>query len=455
VLSVAFVLYVAITLWTTLHHEPFSDEADPWVLMRDGDAASIFRAASNRGVPLLFESAILPFARLGAPYVAQQLINVAYAWAAMLLVFRSRAFPSLVKILIAFSYYPAFEYSVVARPYSLQMLLTFAVAASWADRERRPLRLGAAIALLANTTTHGLFTAAVAGALWLWERVRARAFVRRDAIAAALMLAGGVACVAQLWPREGRQSVYSLVSIDTVWYSLTSMFFPDARVSDAVGPALIVLAFVTYGISRRALPVVFLWTLLIAMMLVFVYVWMGGLRHAGLLLIVTIAAVWIADSYGYRRERLLMAALAVSLVYSIWPAADAWVNETKFAFSGSREVAEFVRRERLDRFEVVTHAMFWTAPLAFLPRVKLWYPAAARHETFGRWEARDYIQSRVPFDQQIALAEKQMRGRQWILLTSVPLREPLRSRFRLIFQTREEIWRMHAERYWIYVPLAR
>jgi hypothetical protein len=157
------VAYAAITFYVMLHHEPWRDEADPWLLLRDADAATIFRAAANRGVPLLFESLVFPFARAGAPYLAQQLVALACAWSAIALLLHARTFPLAVRLLFPFSFFPAFDYSVIARPYALFMLLLFSVAALWRSRDLHPLRLAVAIALLANVNVHGLLVAAVAG----------------------------------------------------------------------------------------------------------------------------------------------------------------------------------------------------------------------------------------------------------------------------------------------------
>jgi hypothetical protein len=441
VLAAVFVLHAAITLWATLHHEPWRDEADPWLLMRDGDVASILQAASGRGVPLLFELTVWPFARLGAPYLAQQLLNLIYVWMAVALVLRSRAFAAPVKVLFAFSYYPAFEYAAVARPYGLQMLLTFAMAEAWRSRQARPLRLAIVIALLANTTVLGLITAAVAGAILLWERIGWRACV--------IMLAGGLASVVQLWPREGRQHVYSLVQLDTVWFTVASAFFPDLRVEDAVGPAVVVLGIVFYGISRRWQPVTFLAAVAAGMLGIYLFIWMGGLRHAGLLLVIALAAVWIADAYGpYRRERLLMAALAVSLAYSIMPAYQAWIAETRYAFSGSREAAVYLRG--LDEDTVlVSHAPFWNSPLVYLRGRKIWYPAAAEYATHSRWKRSEHELSRISLETALSRAEQQLRGRKWVVVLN---RRIAGDRYRLLFETKAPLWRNRDEIYRVYAP---
>ncbi|HYK03568.1 MAG TPA: hypothetical protein VE974_17560 [Thermoanaerobaculia bacterium] len=443
-LSLVFVLHVAITLFVALHHEVWADEGDPWLLMRDADVATIFHAASNRGVPLLFEATVWPFARAGFPYVAQQLINLVYVWGAVWVLLRSRAFSVPVKVLFAFSYYPAFEFAVIPRPYGLQMLLTFAVGAAWLERQERPVRLGVLVALLANTTTLGLLTAAVAGALLLWERLPWRAL--------AIMIAGGLLSVAQLWPREGRQQVYTLVQLDTLWFAVASMFFPELRIEDAIGGAVVILGILFYGISRNWKPVAFLGIVLTAMLLIYIFIWMGGLRHAGLMLVVALAAVMIADAYGpYRRERLLMAALAVAFAWSIVPAYRCWVAETKYAFSGSREVATYIRETGLDRDAVlVSHSMFWTSPLVYLPQAKIWYPARGAFGTFGRWERTDYEYAQMPLATVLERARTQLKGRRWVLVVHQELPEALRPQYRLLYRTKEPIWRMFAEQYLIY-----
>lgn len=453
VLTAAFVLHVALTLWSTFHHEPWRDEADPWLLVRDASFAEMRISSANGGTPLLFHLSVLPFARAGFPYAAMQLVNLCFVWAAVLLVFRSRAFPLVVKVLFAFSYFPAFEFAAVARPYGLQMLLTFAIAAAWRARQEKPVRLAAAVALLANASTLGLVMAAVTGALFLWEAREAAG--RRHVAAVALMLAGGVIALVQLWPAEGRQQVYTWVSADTLWYSLSSTFFPGGRVEMFVVPALIVLAIVTTGISRRVVPVLFLWMTGTLWMLIYVFVWMGGLRHAGLLLTLVIAAVWVADAYGpFRRERLLMAALAVSLAYSVVPAVEACVAETRHAFSGSREVAAHLESSGLARnATLVAHSMFWTSPLVYLPGVTVCDPATGHCGTFTLWRADAAEASRMPRVRQLELARERYAGRRWVYISNQPLRSEEAASYRLVFETQVPIWRMHSERYYIYEPL--
>ena len=453
VLLVAFVLFALVTFWSALHHEAWSDEGDPWLLARDAPFSDMLTSAANRGIPLLFDLTMVPFARAGLPYFAMQFVNLVYVWFAILLLFRSSAFPAVVKVLFAFSYFPAFEFGVIPRPYGLQMLLVFAMAASWRERHTRPFRVAIPIALLASTTALGLLTAAVAGALLLWERMRLRLLGSRPiAMATGVMVAGGLVAAAHLWPPAGGQDVNAFASVNTVWYALVNTFFPDGRIEMFLIPAFIVLGIVTWGISRSVVSLVFLYLSGAAMMAVYVFVWMGGIRHAGLLLVLVVVAVWIADAYGpYRRERLLMAALAVSFAYSIVPAARAWVLETRYAFSGSREVATFLIDSGLTSdATLVAQTAFWSSALVYLPGNPVCDPIVGRCRTYSLWRQEEFAS--VPREVFLEKAEERFAGQRWVYITHSEIPEAKRADFRLLFNTKQEIWEKRAERYFVYAP---
>ena len=97
--------------------------------------------------------------------------------------------------------------------------------------------------------------------------------------------------------------------------------------------------------------------------------------------------------------------------------------------------------------------MFWTSPLVYLPGTPIWDPAEKRFRTYSLWLRRDYELSKIPRGRILEMAEEQMRGKRWIYITHSELPEPQRARYRLLFRTRVEIWRMWGERYLVYEPL--
>ena len=447
VLGAVFVAYAALTLWVALHHEPWLDEADSWLLMRDADAPAILRYASYGGTPLLFHALIWPFARAGFPYVAQQLVALACAWGAVWLVLHARAFPAPVRLLFPFSFFPSYTYSVLARPYALFMLLLFAMAALWRRREERPLRLAVVIALLANVNVHGLLVAAIAGLLLLAER---RSEVRRYARATAVMVAGGLLAVAQVWPRAGGQVVERSADLATFRYALAEAFFPDMRLP-LFWPAVFVFVLIAFAVSRRAVPLAFLLLSAAAMAGLFLFVWMGGPRHAGLLFLLAIGALWIADAYGGLRLRnIVMTALGLSLLWATVTAYDYWTEEVRFPFSGGRWMAGYIREHGLETAQIGAGMALLNTPLVDLPRTRFWYPERRDWGTYATW---GFLDRSMTDEKAIRITQGHFRGQRWYLLSNREVPGALQGEFRLLARSPLQ-WGHVDERYWLYEPVA-
>lgn len=454
--TAVFIVYAAVTLGATLNHEPWNDEADVWLVMRDGGLGTLLEQTSygHRGAPVLWFLTIWPFAAGGAPYLTQQLLNLGFCWLGVALVVWRAPFPRVVRALFAFSYYPAFEYAVLARPYALTMTLLFAAAAIWRDRARRPMLLGGIVALLANATVHGLILAAALGLGLLLEWLHEGIAGGRRLAGLSLMAAGGIVAAAQLWPRPGGQVSLYRVEIETVWYSLANAFFPDLRVSLALLPSGAILLLVAAAIGRRLVPQLFLWLSGTLLMAVFVFVWVGGLRHTGILLLAALAALWIANSYGpLRFPRLLPLGLALSLSWGVLPAADAWRKELRQPYSGSRDLARYLRASGLDRKEIAAHRPLYCAPpLVYLPGVRFWWPGAGEYGTYARWDRAHQKALEVPAVTVVERAKERFAGQEWLLLLNFPLPEELAGAFRLVYRTPEAVWGKPAETYWLYRP---
>ncbi len=448
VLGTVFVVYAALTLWVVLHHEPWRDEADTWLLMRDANATEILRYASWGGTPLLFHLTILPFARSGLPYLSQQLLVLLYAWGAVWLVLRSPAFPLPIKLLFPFSFYPSFEYSVVARPYAPFMLLLFLMAAQWRTREEKSVRLAIAIALLANVTMHGLLVAALAGLLLLIERIRDATW-RRHLTPLAIMILGGLLSVAQMWPRAGGQVVARTPDFGTLSYLLGSAFFPDRQLP-ALIPAAIVFALIAIGVSRRAVPLSFLLLTVGAMLAVFLYVWMGGTRHAGILFLLAVTALWIAHAYGsLRLQKGVMTAFAFSLAWSAVTASGFWLDDLRFPFSGGRWMAAYIQRAGLEQAQFGGGQSLWNSPLVDLPETRIWFPERRDWGTFATWALHDKA---LTEEQAVRRTQDHFRGQRWYLLTNRPVPRSMQPEFRLMARSPLQ-WGPADERYYLYEPV--
>jgi hypothetical protein len=430
--AAVFAVYAAATLFVALHHEPWRDEADPWLLIRDGGVMTMLARTGYVGMPALWYLALAPLVKLGLPYLAMTLLNLAFAWAAALLFLIAAPFPRVVRALFVFSYFAAYEYSVLARPYALAMLLLFCALATWRDRVARPMPFAVAVALLANATPHTLILGGMLGAAFLYDRgTQARA-------ALAVMIIGGMLSFVQIAPPADAPEGHVLrgASAERVASAVSSAFFPHLHVRGGWAIGALLIAGAALAIGKRAAPQIFLWGSLALLSVLYGLVWMGGVRHGGPVLLAVIGALWLARLEApLHAERAVLLVLAITLLLSCISSVRMWIDDVREPFSGSKEMAEYLKRTGLDRQEIAAHRPpHAEAVLPYLPGKQFYYAGMERYGSYMLWNAQ-YNRAYGMYDHQATeLARRHFGARPFLLLLTQPLGRNA-SGFRLLYTT--------------------
>ncbi|CAN5909443.1 hypothetical protein BH11BAC7_BH11BAC7_05710 [soil metagenome] len=143
-----------------LHHEIWLDEAHHFLLARD--SASLSEMAFNaryEGHPLLWNVLLFVLTRFSSDPFGMQVLNLVIATIAVIIFLRFSPFSILNKLLIVFSYFIFYEYTIISRNYSLVFLFLVIVCVLFHERKKRFLLLSVALAFLAQTH---LFAAIIA-----------------------------------------------------------------------------------------------------------------------------------------------------------------------------------------------------------------------------------------------------------------------------------------------------
>jgi len=482
--SALFFAYLVVTASLALHHEPWRDEADAWLIARDASPLDVLRIAGHSGTPCLWYFAQMPLAKAGLPFGAQAALNLAFMLAAAAILLRSSKLPLAVQALFLFGYYMSFEYAVVARNYGLGVLLAFA-ALAWDERRiERPFVYGLLLLLLANVSAHFLFIAAVLLALWLRDLHHARkeASSRFDARAAmagvALAGLGAAFSVFQLLPRPGGQFPQELLMIFVPrrLFGPIRALFPEG-VPVVLGP----LAVLAWGsailfVASQLRALLFLGASVAALTYIFVFKHVGGDRHYGLLLIVLVMALWLAENdrarptAGWPRLRWPGAALTERLrrvtfalvgvclgVTALFSVGRIWPREIGEAFSEAQEMGHFLRKSGLDARTVAAHpSSQCEAVLPYLERPTFFYPALSATGSHMLWDARYMEGTRVTLEQAVTIARRELpdfRPGGALFLSNTELPAALAAEFRLIHRTAGKPWRVPDEAFFLYEPV--
>ncbi len=450
---VALLVYAAIVVVLEVHHEPWRDEADPWLLARDADVITFFHRMGLSGTPGLWHTLLIPLARTGLPYGSQAVLHIIIAICAAAIILWQAPFPIGLRIAIIFCYYLSYEYSVVVRSYALGILLLFSVAALYPKRFEKPLVFGLLVALLANTNTHSLIIAAMIGAGYAIEGL----MLRQGWLAgASVMLTGGLAAAVQVYPPHDSiaRGGVMLFTPEAVPLAVSAAFFPSFPFAGSAIAGGVVIAVVAFSLRKDRVSLLVLCGAYAGLAFLYIYKWIGGFRHTGFVLLVLLYALWTSTTND--RSRLLAHCLLfVTLVFSVFATFRIAQLELKYAFSGAEEMAAYIQQARLEALPIAAHSETTTSAICpWIPH-PFWYAGSQRLGTFTMWDQRFERGLEVPYPDAVANAKRHFAGTDYLLLLNVEMPDPASNGFALLHQTAVPVFTHQDERFWLYRPMRR
>ena len=368
-----FLTLAALVLYTVSKHEPWADEADTWVEVRD---LSWFRLVFSElrydgHLPLWHSIVWIPLHLFHMPYDYFVFIGGVCAVAGLGVLVFLAPFPRILRYIIASSFFFIYQYAVVARPYVLMPLLGFLAAYFYRQGPARIIGFAVAVALLIQDSSY----AAVIGVgfsafygfqlAWKWKEIphhaRKRVLLAAALIAASLLFAFIVLCP---------KSDSSLIS-ETTRYSLSQRL---ARFADgltgafgentaAALPILILAAL--WSILRRN------WLLLVLTVggSAFEYGFLRGFgHHQGLITIAFVVFLWAAwpraeeiSQMPHFPKALHQALLTVLLFTFGWQCTwsyQAIRGDCAGPYSGARDAAEYLKSVHAEKLGIGGYT-FW------------------------------------------------------------------------------------------------
>jgi len=399
------------------YHEPWSDEALPWIIARDTDLRGFLGMILQNWDrhPGLFHVLLLPFVKLGFPYFTQAILNALLALLAAFLFLTKAPFPRIFRYLFLFTYYMLFEYSVVVRPYMLTVVLLFILAVFYPKRESRPITYALLITLLfhADYMSFGLGVGLTAAYLVEYGRL----FKTKPRLAAAFALmalnALWIGWMAHALPAgHGEYGNKWAPDILNFVKPLANAFFPFSDLGrhaafafpTAVIAGSYVLIATFVSLIRRRIPALILGVSLAYLFTVFTFFHGGDYRNHGFILLSVLFALWIArDSAGEapaapgtgRSARpwfgqLAIAIMSLCILLGLQNLSFVYRLEYHLPFSGSRDMARVIagieKKNHIfeQGFVIVSPHKNSVGLMPYLPGVRFWNPCTGNYAEYYR-----------------------------------------------------------------------
>ena len=146
-----FLIISTISFITIFFHEAWRDEAQQWLLVKNMSLIELISFSKYEGHFLLWYLIIMLFAKLGFPYITQNIISWFFNILALFLFMKFLPSSDKIKKTVFFILPITYLFSVVSRCYCLIPLAMVLITIFYKERFKKPVRYILAILLLANT----------------------------------------------------------------------------------------------------------------------------------------------------------------------------------------------------------------------------------------------------------------------------------------------------------------
>lgn len=399
-----FAAWLMLAGWLASRHVMWRDEVralslaltgdTPWAMLRavHGEGHPALWYLLLRGAHALVGTAALPGLAFGIGASAAAL----FAWRA--------PFRPLVVGLVLFGAYTLHEYTVLARNYGIAMLLMFAFAWVYPRWRERGVGLGVLLALLCNTNAPSVLLAGALGLFWGVETLsrdgwRWTPAWRQWTVNMAVAALGVVACVAEVYPPYNDAAVSPLagrMGVGTLLLAAFNIAVPlSALVPEMLWDVPLAMLLLTamvvgsvLGLIRSPGGLVAALVVMVALPLFFQVVYPGGYRHQALFVVFLLTLYWlVAGGYGGQwqgaavlrsgTQSLLQrfgqgALLALLLTQVVTSIGVIVANAHGVPFSRSRDLADLLHRQGLDRAVVIANPDVLLEPLPYYAEHPQW-----------------------------------------------------------------------------------
>ncbi len=156
-----FTIYAICACIGVIHHEPWRDEGNPWLVARDLNLFEIFIQTGSEGHPFLWYFILKPLTLL--PYYFINIVNVIFVILAVYIIIFKIKIPFYYILIWVFLTPIFYEYPVIARNYGISLLLCALILYFYEKRFDKPILYTVLLGFFINTTV----IAAILGAVFL------------------------------------------------------------------------------------------------------------------------------------------------------------------------------------------------------------------------------------------------------------------------------------------------
>ena len=366
-------VFVALQLWALRFHEPWADELQAWLLARDSSLWELLSVhLKYEATPGLWQLLLMIPAAVSSNPIWVNLISSSIAsCTAAILIFKS-PFPRWLRYALPFTYFFGYQYSIVARNYSLVALGAVSAAYFRPGRIERPWPYTLSLMAMMLSSSHGLLAACGIAAWDLFPLTNKNFRNKAPLLKLAPVFFACVGLVAlQVFPRPSDYA-FGANPLKDAGYLGILQCFNDATTGFLI-PSCVVFAISLYVFHKRGYLAAFLFCYVpLALFFTLKYY---ALWHSGIIFLVWFFYVWQCwleekTEATSTDHRLLLVVLISVVGVQLYQTATSVALDVKEPYTGLQACVSYLKDKKLSASDVAVTSFHGTAIKAYFPESK-------------------------------------------------------------------------------------
>lgn len=362
-------------------HEPWFDEAQAWQIAKCASIKDIiFYIPHFEGHPPFWHLMLSVFAKNNFPYEATiKTIACVFSYAGVCLIVLKAPFYRIIRLVLPFSYFLFYQYTIISRPYCLVMLAFCLLAIFYKTKNKHPFLYSFCLILLAIVHPFTFIISSGLALCWFIENIENKTFNKKTAGAYFLLFIFYASLIILLIPdsnafamnMEYKSNIYMRLLysfiiipancfISSVFSELykQSYFVYDFLLGLFIG--VIVWYFIYFYTSNKKLFKTFLIPYIPFAICASKY---ACLWHVGIIFCFIIFICWITldienNKTKNKNSELIKKCFALFVVFSLFSNLywnfKSCILDVFICYAKGKKEAEFIKENHLDKYKIMT-----------------------------------------------------------------------------------------------------
>lgn len=478
-------IFFFISILSILYHEMWRDELQAWLIARDSHTIfDLYKNLRYDGHPVLWYIILKIIQLFFNTPIAMQIFHIFISTTSVFLFVNFSPFSKIQKILFTFSYFIIYEYTVIARLYTLSILLIILFCIFFPKRFTHIITISIIIFFSMQTNVYTIIIFIVVTFVLILEFIikyneiknKIQNLAIKLIIASCIIISGLIIAIIFIKsaPDESyltppylkfniRYFFHVVNSITRVflpllnfnnnyWYGsggLGSFFLENFTIYKTIQPivALSIIIWAILLLYKKPFALLIFIGSITGLLLFYYVIFLGFFRHQGFLFFAFVLSLWISNYYSenelkifkkignaINQKILLIIFNCILLIHTIG-GATAIASDIKYTFSYGKKAANFITKNNLKNWIISGRDDFALSTVIGYANIKNAYFAQGnRSGSFVLWDTKR--KKDVLTDEELIIKTKELQNtynKNGLIIVNRPIEDKLVEKYSLAF----------------------